>query len=435
MKNWIKILYAIFIIISTTKGGYNQNYVPNSGFEDFNLITLSPPCINMPCCLAAQTTLWKYTNGHVWWPLWPNGVHYFTSTMNFCIDDEWPIPYQGVPIHSWNGYQFTINGYHYQEAKDGCGYIEFAAYYHLNYNMRMYPVVELTDSLIVGRKYCLSFWLSIPDQWYFMTMNTIGAYFSTEMPEHNTLKVLEVVPQIENKRTDFPDTSNTWYLVSGSFVADSNYKYLSIGNFYPDSLTNVQIDFFPPNYSIDFGLYLDMVALYDCTGHSYQCNAGGSERICAGESVVLGSDNVSERQYHWSPATGLSDSTAARPLAAPTETTTYYLYVIDEFLQQSYDTVTVEVVNCNIFIPNIFSPNNDGLNDVLYVRSEGIAQLSFVVFNRWGEKVFETNDPYHGWDGMFKGKQAETGVFVYMVNVTLDNGLTLKRSGNVTLVR
>jgi gliding motility-associated-like protein len=429
------IIFSTILIICSSKEGYNQNLVSNPGFEDFIIIPVTPPCFNKPCCLVAQPTEWRYTNGHVWWPWNPNSVHYFTSAMNFCTDEEWPIPYQGVPIHSWNGSQYTLNGYYYQVAKDGFAYMMLRSYNFQNINWRQCPMVKLNDSLKVGHKYCLSFWLSVPDSWYFMSSNTIGAYFSTIIPEHNTLTVLEVVPQIENKRTDFPDTSNTWYLVSGSFVADSSYQYLTIGNFYPDSLTNVQIDFIPPNHSVDFVLYLDMVALYDCTGHRYQCNAGGGKRICAGESVVLGTDEDSRRQYHWSPATGLNDPSAARPIASPTETTTYYLYVIDEFLQQSYDTVTVEVVNCDIFIPNIFSPNNDGLNDVLYVRGEGIAQLSFVIFNRWGEKVFESNDPHQGWDGMFKGKQAETGVYVYLVEARLENGMTVKRSGNVTLVR
>jgi gliding motility-associated-like protein len=225
-------------------------------------------------------------------------------------------------------------------------------------------------------------------------------------------------------------------LVTGSFIADGGEKYITIGNFLPDSLTPY-IQFRENNTSyVGTSEYLiGFVGVYDCTGHDFTCNAGENKRICSGEVVQLGTDEDSRRQYQWSPGKGLSDSTTARPLAAPTETKTYYLYVIDEFLQQSYDTVIVEVVNCDIFIPNIFSPNNDGLNDVLYVRGEGIAQLSFVIFNRWGEKVFETSDPHHGWDGTFKGKQAETGVYVYMVNVTLENGQTVKRSGNVTLVR
>ena len=228
----------LFFLGFFNMGIWSQNIVPNSSFEDYYLLNITPPCINKPCCLSAQPTEWKYTNGHVWWPWNPNGIHYFTSAMNFCTDDEWPIPYQGVPVHSWNSSYLTLNGYYLQEANHGSAYINFAVYSHLNSNQRQYPIVKLADTLKLGRKYCLSFWLSVPDLWYYSSMNTMGGYFSTEFPVHNTLQVLNVVPQIENMRTDFPDTSNTWYLVSGSFIADSNYQYLTIGNFYPDALTN-----------------------------------------------------------------------------------------------------------------------------------------------------------------------------------------------------
>ncbi len=250
----------------------------------------------------------------------------------------------------------------------------------------------------------------------------------------DSLPGLGLPAQVVNTKENWLDTTS-WFLVSGSFVADSNYKYLTISHFIPDSLLTTAI-FCPTDYTQ--GVFVDMVSVFDCTGHTYQANAGGSRQVCYGEPVRIGTDEPpasNNRQYFWSPAAGLSDTSAARPFATPTETTTYYLRVIDEYVQESFDTITLEVTHCNIFIPNIFSPNNDNLNDVLYVRGEGIVQLNFVIFNRWGEKVFESNDPHQGWDGMFKGKQAETGVYVYMVSATLENGMTMKRSGNVTLVR
>jgi gliding motility-associated-like protein len=89
----------------------------------------------------------------------------------------------------------------------------------------------------------------------------------------------------------------------------------------------------------------------------------------------------------------------------------------------------------SIFIPNIFSPNGDGINDVLYVRGHNIEQLYFVVYSRWGEKLFETSDLNCGWDGTFKGKHTETGVYVYFLNATLQSGRVISKSGDVTLIR
>ena len=91
--------------------------------------------------------------------------------------------------------------------------------------------------------------------------------------------------------------------------------------------------------------------------------------------------------------------------------------------------------NSILFIPNIFSPNNDGSNDVLYVRGENIKELIFSIYNRWGEKVFETRDKENGWDGKYQNKNCEIGVYAYTANITFLNGATIFKKGNVTLVR
>jgi gliding motility-associated-like protein len=87
------------------------------------------------------------------------------------------------------------------------------------------------------------------------------------------------------------------------------------------------------------------------------------------------------------------------------------------------------------YIPNIFSPNNDGNNDILFVHGENIKELTFSIYNRWGNKMFESNDIKVGWNGKYKGNDCETGVYVYMANITYSNGETFFKKGNVTLVR
>lgn len=87
-----------------------------------------------------------------------------------------------------------------------------------------------------------------------------------------------------------------------------------------------------------------------------------------------------------------------------------------------------------LFIPNIFTPNGDGVNDKFFVRGK-ILTLDFQVFNQWGELVFKTNDPNEGWDGTFKGELQPTGVFVYTVEATLIDGTKASQKGTVTLVR
>lgn len=88
----------------------------------------------------------------------------------------------------------------------------------------------------------------------------------------------------------------------------------------------------------------------------------------------------------------------------------------------------------DVFVPNAFTPNGDGNNDVLYVRGLGITEVQFAVYDRWGEKVFETNEQDKGWDGKYEGMLADPGVFVYYLNIVYCDGQKYFEKGNVTLI-
>ena len=100
------------------------------------------------------------------------------------------------------------------------------------------------------------------------------------------------------------------------------------------------------------------------------------------------------------------------------------------------DTVTVTVTNIyTYFMPTGFSPNGDGVNDELLVRGRGVDYINLKIFDRIGEKVFETSDIDKGWDGKLLGVPMNDNVFVYMLEVTFCNGEMVKEKGNVTLVK
>ena len=86
-------------------------------------------------------------------------------------------------------------------------------------------------------------------------------------------------------------------------------------------------------------------------------------------------------------------------------------------------------------IPNAFSPNNDKINDVHFVEGKGIEEMSFKIFNRWGQLVFESTDQEIGWDGVFNGKPQEMDVFVYTISVRFVDDTFWERRGNITLLR
>jgi gliding motility-associated-like protein len=88
-----------------------------------------------------------------------------------------------------------------------------------------------------------------------------------------------------------------------------------------------------------------------------------------------------------------------------------------------------------IGVPNGFSPNNDGINDILYVEGVDIEKLLFRIYNRWGELVFESTDKSVGWDGFYKGKLQEMDVYVYVVDAILFSGKNISLKGNVSLLK
>jgi len=103
-----------------------------------------------------------------------------------------------------------------------------------------------------------------------------------------------------------------------------------------------------------------------------------------------------------------------------------------------YDTVCKDIFiwyKAIIGVPNAFSPNGDGVNDVVRVEGKGIVKLVFRIYNRWGEKVFESNDKSIGWDGYYKGELQEMDVFAYWVLADLIDGQTVPLKGNITLLR
>jgi gliding motility-associated-like protein len=97
--------------------------------------------------------------------------------------------------------------------------------------------------------------------------------------------------------------------------------------------------------------------------------------------------------------------------------------------------VSGQTVTDQIYIPNSFTPNNDGLNDVLKVYSNVIRSLRFSVYNQWGEKVFESTNQALAWDGSHKGQPQPSGVYIYVCDILLNNGERVQRKGSVNLVR
>jgi gliding motility-associated-like protein len=147
--------------------------------------------------------------------------------------------------------------------------------------------------------------------------------------------------------------------------------------------------------------------------------------------------------YNWTQSVGLSCTDCPQPIANPKSNTIYNVAVVDSNGCKNNEFVQILVIckNANVFVPNTFSPNGDGSNDVFYVRGRGLDRVkSLRVFNRWGEIVFEqkdfpVNNPAYGWNGSFKGKKPQADVYVYQVEIFCDNSEIIRFEGNVALIQ
>jgi gliding motility-associated-like protein len=163
------------------------------------------------------------------------------------------------------------------------------------------------------------------------------------------------------------------------------------------------------------------------------------DSIFVGQTSQLNASYFIDYSYLWQLDTTLSAFTINNPVASPRIPTTYYVSVSNQYCTLD-DSVRVYIKdpvceNPVVFVPSAFSPDNDGHNDLLLVNGNNITEMTFVVYNRWGQKVFETNDQTIGWDGTFKGQSLAPDVYGYYMQCLCEEGGSLFLKGNITLLR
>jgi len=155
---------------------------------------------------------------------------------------------------------------------------------------------------------------------------------------------------------------------------------------------------------------------------------------------ALGSDDIT--YWQWSPPSGISCTNCSQPVIKPAATQTYAVNVhnVAGCSVEKHVTITVLCKGQNLFIPNTFSPNGDGMNDYFYPRGKGFSVKSFRVFSRWGAIVYERNNfspnqQTYGWDGTYNGKALQADVYVFIAEIMCENGTVISSKGNITLLR
>ena len=162
----------------------------------------------------------------------------------------------------------------------------------------------------------------------------------------------------------------------------------------------------------------------------------GLPQVCQGSFISLSAAPFDDScEYSWS--TGENGDSIE---VSPDENTSYTLSCTTANGCEFSSTADIEVLPplCNeqdVFVPSAFSPNQDNVNDRLFVRSKFVQDMEFYVVDRWGEQVWRTTDIDEGWDGSFQGETLAPDTYAYCLKVTCVNNSTYTTSGNVTILK
>jgi len=317
MRNWSKALLILYLIViaDTVQA---QNLVPNPSFESFSNCPTSSSQIY-------YADFWFQPNeiNLSWQP--PSGSSdYYNSCSGFIA---------GVPSNVI-GFQYALTG----NAYGGIAFINNPG------GGWEYIEVGLITSMNAQKKYCGGYYVSRAELAR-NACNRQGAYFDTDSVFYysNNYGPLIKNPQIENQIV-ISDTGS-WVLIKGAFISNGGERFMVIGNF--RDLSSTTVDTISSTGFNTSYYYIDDVFVEEMQIDT--ANTGADVTICEGDSAQLGTATGSGCIYRWQPATGLSDTTIAQPIAKPTQTTTYILIVDDTSTGTkcdwtSTDSVTVTVI-------------------------------------------------------------------------------------------
>ena len=342
----------------------------------------------------------------------------------------------------------------------------FLTFYTLSMNWREYISTQLTNPFIQGRHYNVSFYISNGiDTLYTQASNNIGVLFSNMPLSQTSRENIAVIPQIEI--TDIIYFWNKWHHYSFDYIADSNYKFITIGNFKDDAHTTVSsfgkegayyfIDKIEvsslQNISICKGnstllkMYDNKIANWEDVLHSGNVIASSSTlavapsvtttylaytnsdsvyfkvnvinlptinlrkdtTLCQGQSITLNA-TTGNSIYQW--MNGYTE-----PIITATEDGIYSVKITDTITKCS---ITASVkLSCELepIIPNIITPNGDGYNDKFVIENIQYWNINLQIYNRWGLKVYEDNNYQNTWDGKYKGNLLADGTYFYQITI------------------
>jgi len=209
-----------------------------------------------------------------------------------------------------------------------------------------------------------------------------------------------------------------WTIANGGSFEGQNYNKFT-STFDDSGIYNI-------TFTDDFGCQIDSFLNIEISP-SPIVNLGNDSMFCFKNPFYISAGNHSD--YTWQDG-----STTANFLVE--NYGTYLVEVMNEWGCFGRDSISFST-NCSteLFVPNAFSPNEDGENDFFQAYGIEVVQFNLKIFDRWGAFIFESNNIEQGWDGKFKGQLKENGAYVYFIKATFLDGTSIQKKGDVTLMR
>ncbi len=330
------------------------------------------------------------------------------------------------------------NPFSFQYAKNGNGYSMVILYYIVFNNSREYIQSKLRKKLSPNKIYCVTAFVNLHN-YFNVAIDQIGIYFDDGTVNSIPGSVISgVTPQIVSPMGSFITDTLNWTKIQGTFIANGTEEYLTIGNFRTDVLTNTITT---QNGSVFSSLYfVDDVSVVEINS---KADAGQDKTICVGDSTFIGT-NEEALDCQWF-SNNIQIAQGAGIWVKPTNNQQYVIKQ-DVCGIISYDTVQVSIkdINCNPIInseiPNIFTPNGDGINDTWHFNLGSDVTLNgFEVYNRWGnliKKLEIDNSNYILWDGRTtSGEPCSDGIYFYVLKYTDAKGEVQNKKGYISLFR
>jgi gliding motility-associated-like protein len=304
-------------------------------------------------------------------------------------------------------------------------------------NYKGYVQGKLSNTLITGKKYCVSFYVNLVniDQ---IATDKIGALLHANPYTCNVFPRQAILanPQVVSTSGVIYKDTLLWENINGIFIANGTEKYITIGNFSVYDQLNIQwVN--PTASSVSAAYNLDDVSVEEVK----DAICKNDTNICKGDSILIGINETESATYNWLPTNGLSCSSCANPKASPSSNTTYTLTKQQcSYISTAKINITVKDCNPIIEIPNVFTPNGDNINDTWSFDLRNATDVNYSIYNRWGNLIHSKsntqNSAFVNWDGRTtSGEACSEGVYFYTLEYKDTKGDTQKKNGYVTLIR